>query len=179
MKTKLCLLILVMLTSCSKHTSRDSNSESAKSPQNTISTLVVEYNSLEKRSNILYQIGSQIPFTGMAVERHPNGTVAARFSYRNGISHGPAAMFYEDGNRESEALMEDGIVNGKITRWFKNGNLKSETPYLKGRMSGLKVEYWENGNRRHEETYVDGRLDGPAADYDETGKQYQHYSQKN
>jgi antitoxin component YwqK of YwqJK toxin-antitoxin module len=168
-----------LLISCSKTPESGSKSDVPATTQQTpapkADAIVVDWKTLEKRSDILYAIGAAEPFTGVAIERFPNGVIGSRFTYRNGIPHGPGATFYDDGKKESEAMQANGFVHGPVTEWHQNGNKRLEVTYINGKKHGLQIEYWENGNRRHEETYVDGVLSGPAADYDKEGTLSQKY----
>jgi hypothetical protein len=137
---------------------------------------VVERKMIENRSKVFYVKGETEPFSGTAVEYYPKGPISSKFSYRNGIPHGPGLMFYKDGQKMAEAMQENGYVNGLYTEWYPNGKKKKQVTFEQGKKIGIQKEWWENGNIRREETYVDGALHGKVWDYDKKGKLFQSYT---
>lgn len=78
------------------------------------------------------------PFTGEAVETHPNGQVINLITFRNGVEHGPQLGWYPDGSRRSETNVVNGNPVGISRRWHRNGQLAEEGEFDEhGTMTGF------------------------------------------
>ena len=66
------------------------------------------------------------PFTGVAVEYRPDGTVWSEITYRFGLEDGPARDWYENGMLRSESMAKLGVTNGISKEWQPDGTPKTE-----------------------------------------------------
>lgn len=81
------------------------------------------------------------PFTGVAIERYPNGSKGSEISYRDGIEDGLSSSWYPNGMKESETMYTAGRVNGVHREWYENGQLKLEKTIETG--YELKMMQWD------------------------------------
>ena len=103
---------------------------------------------------------------------HPNGTIASRATYENGVRVGVYTEFDEDGEIAFGALYEnglkigEGITNaegkrkGQWRQFYEDGALKSEGAFTDGKREGSWKFYAETGQLVQEGTYRDGEFHG-------------------
>lgn len=63
-------------------------------------TTTVDFDQLEKRDGLFYQIDSETPYTGTAIQRHENGKKKIEGSFKDGKEVGIWILWDEYGNRE-------------------------------------------------------------------------------
>jgi antitoxin component YwqK of YwqJK toxin-antitoxin module len=66
------------------------------------------------------------PFTGIAVEFFPDGTLRSEVHHVNGIEHGPSREWYPSGQLKDEASLWHGGLHGYERIWDEQGRLRSE-----------------------------------------------------
>jgi antitoxin component YwqK of YwqJK toxin-antitoxin module len=122
------------------------------------------------------------PFTGIMIERYPDGKVQSRSSISNGlleglsegwytngqkqvvehfhagVSHGQRIKWHPTGAKLSEANIVQGKIEGVFRRWHENGVLAEEIPMKEGQPDGLSRAYYPNGRLRAEARLNAGRL---------------------
>ena len=76
---------------------------------------------LVERGGLIYEVNSQIPFTGSN------------------------EWFYEDGQLQRKRNYKDGKEDGLYESYHENGQLKSKRNYKDGKEEGLSENYDENG----------------------------------
>lgn len=85
------------------------------------------------------------PFTGIAYETHPDGSLASETAFTDGLKDGRSVEWYASGQIKEEYFMRQGSGHGLLREWFENGSLKRE----KMREYGIAVwdrTYDEEGN---------------------------------
>ena len=65
-------------------------------------------------------------FTGVAVERRPNGQLATQTDYVDGIEDGWVRGWHENGLPRKETFYQKGRAVGVRREWYSNGQLKLE-----------------------------------------------------
>jgi len=106
----------------------------------------VDMSKLVVRDELLYEINSETPFTGVVVGKYENGQKAGEVTIKDGKPEGPTTEWYKNGQKSSESIWKDGEV-ASDTRWHKNGQKKSETTYKDGKKVS-KTKWDEEGNER-------------------------------
>ena len=105
----------------------------------------VEFNSLRHDNGVAFQPNSDRPFEGIAVLRHPDGSLKYEAEFRGGRPHGVVTSFFSDGSKKSESKMEYGKFHGKDVQYHTNGTMKSHSIFRKG--NAVSRKNWdENGN---------------------------------
>ena len=83
--------------------------------------VVVAADQLEERDGLSYLPNEEKPFTGVAVEKYPNGQKEYEGTLKAGKWHGLLTMWYKNGQKEEELTFK---ADKKISRkeWDKDGN---------------------------------------------------------
>ena len=92
-------------------------------------------------------------------ETWPDGTPRSRqqvYTSADGtaINHGLLVRWYDNGQREYEAMFVDGHKEGTATRWHRNGQKWTEERYKKGKKNGTCVTWDESGDKVKEEAWT-------------------------
>jgi antitoxin component YwqK of YwqJK toxin-antitoxin module len=72
------------------------------------------------------------PFTGVAVEVHPNGAVLSETEFADGFPFGMERSWYPTGVLSEELRTERGAYEGPLRRWSEDGVLVEEREYERG-----------------------------------------------
>ena len=115
---------------------------------------------MDKREGIYYAPNENIPFTGKAVDFHPNGQQRWEGNYVNGKLNGLLTTWRDNGQKSSEYHTVDGKLNGLSTGWFENGQKWYEHHYVDGEFDGLSTSWFKNGQKWYEGYYVNGKRNG-------------------
>ena len=67
------------------------------------------------------------PFTGVAVEFFPDGTLQSEVYHVNGLAHGPSRGWYPSGRLRDEMTLWYGALHGYKREWDEQGRLVSES----------------------------------------------------
>jgi antitoxin component YwqK of YwqJK toxin-antitoxin module len=110
------------------------------------------------------------PYSGIYIERYPEGNIRIEMtlkdgikdgiiylffdnnkvheirSYRTGNMHGTWITFNAKGKKVGEANYSNNLKNGKWYIWDDNGVLRYDMTYLDGQKSGIWIKYDEQGN---------------------------------
>lgn len=101
---------------------------------------------------------------GERLERHPNGTVKAKWfvTMEKGIEleHGAFQEFYIGGEQKTLGHYEYGERVGTWTTWHENGSKAGEVPWVDGKEHGKWTEWHSNGRKAGEGQYIHGAKDG-------------------
>jgi hypothetical protein len=85
----------------------------------------VDFEDLDLGDNQLITWKDQ-PFTGIAVEFFPNGTLCSEVPHLDGVRHGLLRAWYPSGQLREEASLWQGGVHGYKREWDEQGRLISE-----------------------------------------------------
>lgn len=123
----------------------------------------VAIKSLQKRGvahNQLYYLPNQnMPFTGKAVAKWPNGQKKTEINYKDGKRDGLKAHWYESGQKLSEISYKAGKHDGPLTVWYENGKLRRKGNNMDGKMVGIWTHWYENNQQRDEMFYISGLME--------------------
>jgi antitoxin component YwqK of YwqJK toxin-antitoxin module len=75
--------------------------------------------------NGMFLLGGQ-PFTGLGVQRFPDGSKRDEVPFVDGREHGVARSWYRDGRLAGETTYVRGVKHGPRREWFEDGSLRSE-----------------------------------------------------
>jgi len=123
----LCCLILGFLSSCLEKTA---------SPP-------VDAGSLQWKNDVYYSEGKT--FTGSFQRLHANGKIRALVDLKNGLYHGVAREYYEDGTQATEVHFAKGVRHGPNTYWREDGSLLKEQIFKRGKLIS-ETGYKEDGS---------------------------------
>ena len=122
----------------------------------------VAIKSLQKRGEIgnqhYYLPHQDVPFTGKAVAKWPNGQKMTEINYKDGKRHGLKAHWYESGKKLSKINYKDGKHHGLLSMWYENGQWRRTGNHVDGKMVGIWTHWYENGQQRDELFYLGGYM---------------------
>lgn len=118
-------------------------------------------------------------FTGVAVSRHPDGSLATRKEYQAGQKHGEIQFWFASGQLSYQSYYVQGKRHGLVRSWWKNGNLRSQANYVQGVAHGVQEQWYQSGARFKRQNLVEGREEGLQQTWRENGKLYNNYEAKN
>jgi antitoxin component YwqK of YwqJK toxin-antitoxin module len=142
MKPSLCLLITALfLVSCDQQE--------------------VDASRLVTRNDVIYEVNSSTPFTGVSLTYHENGQVEERIIFQNGKRDGLYETYHENGQLAYTVNFKDGEENGIAETYYDDGTLLFRGNYKDGKQNGLSEEYSANGQLWFSVDYRDGLIDAP------------------
>ena len=113
---------------------------------------------LQKRGEVgnqLYYLPNQdVPFTGKAIAKWPNGQKMTEISYKDGKRHGLKAHWYDSGKKLSEINYKDGKHHGLLSMWYENGQWRRKVNFVDGKKDGVWRHWYENGQQRDQLFYL-------------------------
>ena len=69
------------------------------------------------------------PYTGLAREYRPAGTLVEESTYLDGVQTGPARYWYPSGQRRGEENFLNNGLHGPCKEWHPNGQLRREAVF--------------------------------------------------
>ena len=141
MKRLLGLLLVLGMVGCG---GGDTSPKSSQAKVDKLPVQTVDMSKLVERDGLMYEINSEMPFTGVVVGKYENGQKAGEVTIKDGKQEGPTTEWYKNGQKSSESIWKDGEV-ASDTRWHKNGQMKSEATYKDGKKVS-ETKWDEEGN---------------------------------
>jgi len=111
-----------------------------------------------ERGGLTYEINSETPFTGVAVNKYESGQNEEETTFKDGKLDGKYTLWYENGEKYAEGTYNDGKLVGLATSWYRNGQKRSEGTYKNGKLEGWGTSWHKNGRKRGKGTYEDGKM---------------------
>jgi antitoxin component YwqK of YwqJK toxin-antitoxin module len=89
------------------------------------------------------------------------GSVAILVEYENGLSHGDAIAWQDNGNKEYHITYQKGKKHGVEIFFHENGNMSILTQMKEGKKDGIQIFYNEDGTEDERITWKnDERIEG-------------------
>ena len=124
---------------------------------------------LELRDGVLFLPASEIPFSGLLVEKYTGDRPKLAIGIHLGRAHGLSRGWYENGQLEVEETFVRGVSHGRRTRWHANGAKKSQAEIVEGVITGWFTQWHENGTRAAAVPLLDGEPHGLAEAWHPSG----------
>jgi len=121
---------------------------------------IISPNEIVEKNFLIYQVGSNEPFTGRVMSTRYDGSKAYEEPYVDGRLHGARTEWDRLGNRISETTYSDGAKTGPESHWYLSGQVMAVTHFEKGARHGLSTRWCENGQKRFEWSYTDNVRNG-------------------
>ncbi|MFE6923280.1 toxin-antitoxin system YwqK family antitoxin [Nocardia sp. NPDC057663] len=86
-----------------------------------------------------------VPYTGRAVETHPNGTIVGAWTFVDGYDDGPSQAWHDNGVQASDGIMQRGLAVGEWREWRRDGTLATLDVYARPGYLRLRKRWDENG----------------------------------
>lgn len=130
----------------------------------------VSMESLVMRDSVMYEVNTDIPFTGRGIERYNNEQFSHIIGYSEGLKHGKEQKYTENGTLLEEFTHSKGELHGTYSKFFMDGKLYHSIDYKNGKKEGKVVDYFDDGNIQTESYYKDGKLNGKVESFMRNGK---------
>lgn len=124
---------------------------------------------LVARQGRLTRTNETRPFTGVLVERFPNGNLKSRSSIVAGLLEGVSEGWYENTQRQIKEHFKAGVSDGSRTTWHENGALMSQTLIRHGEHHGTFRRWHENGQLAESVEMNRGHPEGISVAYYPSG----------
>ncbi len=132
---------------------------------------------LDRQDGLTYYLDQ--PFSGTAVTRYANDSLATSVQFVRGRREGFFQKWFRDGKLSYKAHYSAGKQHGKSYSWWSNGNLRTESHFSNGIPNGVQLQYYKSGARFKRINLVDGREEGVQQSWRENGKLYNNYEARN
>lgn len=80
----------------------------------------VEIGALGMREGIRYLASEEYPFNGTALTRYPDGNIALKAIFRNGVQHGLETGWYQSGRLKHEIMYRFGQPQTLGSKWYED-----------------------------------------------------------
>lgn len=117
-------------------------------------------NQIVEKSFLVYQIGSNVPYSGLVVSIRYDGSKAYEERYVDGRSHGARTEWDQLGNKVSEITYENGAKTGPETYWYSSGQVMAITYFANGGRHGPATRWCKTGQKRIEWLYANNMKNG-------------------
>ncbi len=117
-------------------------------------------NQIVEKSFLVYQIGSNVPYSGLVVSIRYDGSKAYEERYVDGRSHGARTEWDQLGNKVSEITYENGAKTGPETYWYSSGQVMAITHFANGGRHGPATRWCKTGQKRIEWLYANNMKNG-------------------
>jgi len=146
-------------------------------PKTEVSTVLSDALVLNKNKGIVFYNGQL--FTGTAISKYPNDSIASSIDYVNGKKEGIYRKWFQNGKLSFEANYVNGKQHGKTYTWWSNGNLRTTSNFANGIPDGEQLQYYKSGSLFKKIQLVKGKEEGLQQSWRENGKLYNNYEAKN
>lgn len=92
----------------------------------------VNFDELQDRAGVLYQVNQTAPFSGQVESVHENGQVKIKGAIMKGLKEGLWVEYYDNGQKKLEGKYEGSLKEGNWKYWNKNGTVEKEENYQTG-----------------------------------------------
>ena len=119
------------------------------------------------KNNLLYERGSDVPFTGREKDTINNKVI--EYDVKDGYKHGEYILYFENGNKEIQGQLDSNRNVGKWIYYFRDGKIESEGNFYSDQPDGKWIWNYPNGKRKEEGEYRNGVRIGNWIQYDDSG----------
>ena len=93
----------------------------------------VPLDQIVERGGLNYEVNSQTPFTGSAVEYYENVQILSKINYKDGKKDGLSEFYMENGQLVSKSNYKDGELDGLLEWYFWDGSIVDKKNYKDGK----------------------------------------------
>jgi antitoxin component YwqK of YwqJK toxin-antitoxin module len=119
------------------------------------------------KDNLIYEKGSDKPFTGREKARVENKII--EYDIVNGIKHGDFLLYFEDGVLQIKGKIDSNKNVGKWEYFYPDGSLESEGYFVDDQAEGRWVWFYPDGQLKEEGSYHKGKRIGWWKQFGENG----------
>lgn len=157
-------LLLVFLQSC-----------------NSTKGTTVDYTQLKMQqiggSKVAFLKGKK--YTGQANYTLSTGVLQFKYTYKDGLQHGPYETYYSNGNKQKEGTYNYGKQHGEYKEYYESGPLKYLYTWDNEKKTGDWKSFYENGAKWTLRQFKNDKLEGKLYVWDEQGRLGKEQTYKN
>ena len=172
------------------------------------STSNIPHEGLEEKEGLMYEIDSQVPYSGpyefysgrsgrngQSLESigsykeglkdelwkfyYDKGQLKELGNYKNGNRNGPFEFYHDNGQLDTSGNFKDGIMEDGVWKfYYDNGQLKELGNYKNGNPNGPFEAYYDNGQLLNQGNFKDGNMHGIWGYYTRGGSFLNSYYKK-
>ena len=116
-----------------------------------------------------FQAGHANPFTGIMVDRCPDGSQSLRCEISDGLLNGVCESWYTNGQSQVREHFKNGVSHGLREKWHENGARLSQASIVEGKVSGTFQSWHDNGQLAERIEMKLGKAEGTAWAYYASG----------
>jgi antitoxin component YwqK of YwqJK toxin-antitoxin module len=116
-----------------------------------------------------FQAGHTNPFTGIMVDRSPDGSPLLRCEISNGLLNGVCEGWYTNGQMQVREHFKNGVSHGLREKWHENGARLSQASIVEGKVTGTFQSWHDNGQLAERIEMKLGKAEGTAWAYYPSG----------
>ena len=120
----------------------------------------ISFYELDVIRGLFFQPNTVEPYTGTAVDKHPNGKKRLEIPIKKGKINGTSKEWAKNGKKIHETTYVNGVQNGRETHWYVIGQKKLEVNLVNGKAVGICTEWYKNGNKKSEGSFQNGKEQG-------------------
>jgi antitoxin component YwqK of YwqJK toxin-antitoxin module len=120
------------------------------------------------KDNIIYERGSDVPFTGREKARTENKII--EYDVKDGLKHGVFLLYSLDGTLEVKGQIDSNRNVGKWQYFYSTGEIESEGNFDNDLPEGCWIYYFPDGKKREEGNFTKGKRTGIWYQYNEEGE---------
>jgi antitoxin component YwqK of YwqJK toxin-antitoxin module len=134
----------------------------------------VPKSSLVVKDNLLYQEGSDVPFTGR--EKALVEDKIIEYEVKDGLKHGEFKIYSEEGMIQMKGQIDSNRNVGKWQYFYPNGEIESEGNFNYDRPDGKWIWKYPDGRIKEEGNYENGERVGIWVEFDHSGEVMSEYN---
>ena len=165
--------VALFVSGCGDEPAKAPKTGSGAKPKSTSSTSGLQRvgaGRLVSDQNVMYLVGDNAPFNGVAYWVFEDGKTRHETNFRDGIREGRELWWHSDGKRAGEATYAKDQLDGLYQEWHPNGQKKHSMNYINGAADGRDIWYYENGKELSLTIYAAGLREGIATGWHDNGK---------
>ncbi|MGC3835477.1 toxin-antitoxin system YwqK family antitoxin [Moritella viscosa] len=139
------ILLALLLFSC------------ANQPLSSLSIKEIPAENVTEDKGLIFEKGSQIPFTGSLIKYHSNGNLRFKVAFIDGKQNGPYLRYYDTGTLKLKTNYKNGKEDG-LHQFYRRGKLWHQKYFKNGKLHGVTNKYWPNGQLRESTCYIKGKM---------------------
>ena len=149
----LSMVILIMLSCCKNGFDK--------------SDVYIDSDNITRNNGIIFHRGKK--FTGWLYDKYHNETQKSSISYKNGVRHGIAKVWFANFQLKSIKYYRHGKPVGTHKGYWDTGEKRFLYRYKHGTQHGTQIEWHENGNISQRNRINNGQFDGIQQGWREDG----------
>jgi hypothetical protein len=117
----------------------------------------------------LHRLGASNTFSGLIIERYPDGALQSRTAVVEGLVHGVSEGWFTNGLLQVREQFTRGVSHGLRTKWYPSGKKLSDVHIVDGRIEGTFRKWHENGVLAERIEFINGQPAGVSLAWFQSG----------